>query len=599
MGKNDKKNANASPKAKSQHSRYSEDAATAPYNFIFQPESTKSYCEETITDTYSGDIVCSLENLTPMLVAGASNRDDKKDPNKFFFKVEDDYVIPGTSLKGLLRTVVETISFSKIDPVSSSPIFWRNIIGKTKTGEQNSNTATLYKDEFDDDIHGGFIQKVGSRYYFYECKVTRDSSKDHPSKPITAHSADEESFSNKDYLYTGPMVSNTEGKNNGKTIRRAYKFTPLNEAPILLDKEVISNFKKQLEPCKDQQSVWKYDYEKFLHGEKARVFYNKKVNGKIDKIGTARYFRIPHSKVPSDLVGVVDCSKDFSKQLFGYISKSEKGIFAKKGKVRVSSCYLNNCKEEVPVKVVLGAPKPSCVQHYLFQEKNRSVIEEKKKKGNVSIDDFFLYSKGSQIRGRKFYWHRDNDVDGYYGDDSVKDSESILHPIKAGATGDFKVSFIGVSEYELGAVLEALSFDDYGGAYKLGMGKPYGFGSVKIKIKALNVCKDSDRYQTLMNRLETPDSCITEEQLKKQVEIFVSSFKDKIKDKVLAKQDFDSNQSIEQLRIISNYHERPNNEDTAYMPLSDRDRPGCSSSYSQNKILPLINDVRNPKTKRK
>lgn len=260
---------------------------------------------------------------------------------------------------------------------------------------------------------------------------------------------------------------------------------------------------------------------------------------------------------------------------------------------------MNNCKEEVPVKVVLGAPKPSCVQHYLFQEKNRSVIAEKMKKEKVSIDDFFLYSKGSQIRGRKFYWHRDNDVDGYYGDDSVKDSESILHPIKAGATGDFKVSFIGVSEYELGAILEALSFDDYGGAYKLGMGKPYGFGSVKIKIKALNVCKDSDRYQNLMNRLETPDSCITEEQLKKQVEIFVSSFKDKIKDKVLAKQDFDSNQSIEQLRIISNYHERPDNEDTAYMPLSDRDRPGCSSSYSQNKILPLINDVRNPKTKRK
>lgn len=591
MSKNTKnvKNAGASPKAKK--NKYKSDAATAPYNFIFQTDSTKSYEDKDVTETYSGVITCSLQNLTPLLIGDVSNRDEK-DKNRYFFRVGDEYVIPGSSLKGMIRTVVETLSFSKISPVSSSPIFWRNVVG------DDNNT---YKREFSDEILGGYIKRIGFRYYFYECKVTREKEHDKVSRNMTDHATAEDDLDHKSYLYTGPMKDN----DSGKTIRRAYKFKQISSEPVELEQKVVNEFNDQLKPCKDQQNIWIYDKEKFDVGDKARVFCIKdKVSGKIKHIGTAHYFRIPHESTPSDLVDLGNISKDFAKNLFGYIrNNSEKAESdAKRGKVRVGRCTLSNCELSDPLQLVLGTPKPSCVQNYLFQEKKRAEIEKKKEgKKAIKIDDFSLYKKGAQLRGRKFYWHRDPvTANSAPVKDKVGETEVILHPIKAGAYGEFNITLLGVSEYELGAVLEALCFSDYGGAYKIGMGKPYGLGSVNVDIESVSICKDSERYSSLSSRIEETSKELSEDEIK----LFRDNFKSKTS-KTINTVNYDDNQSIRQLRIITDYHHRPDNADTAYMSLDktslDNRLKGFNTvtDFKEKQILPLIEDVRNPATKEK
>ena len=591
MSKNAKnvKSSGASPKAKKNNYRH--DASTAPYNFIFQPTSAKSYEEKDITETYSGVITCSLQNLTPLLIGDVSNRDEK-DKNRYFFRVGDEYVIPGSSLKGMLRTVVETLSFSKISPVSSSPIFWRNVVG---------NENNKYKSDFSDETYGGYIKKIGSRYYFYECKVTREKAHDKKSISITNHAASNENLDHERYLYTGPMVD----PKSKETIRRAYKFEQIASEPVELDQRVVNEFKEQLAPCKDQQDIWIYDKEKFDAGDKARVFCVKDKNtGKIIHIGTARYFRIPHEATPSDLVELGNISKDFVKNLFGFIRKNSEtsDVDAKKGKVRVGRCSLSNCELSDPLQLILATPKPSCVQNYLFQEKKRADIEKILEKGKKpTIDNFALYSKGAQLRGRKFYWHRDPVTSKSYGvKDTIGETEVILHPIKAGAYGEFKVTLLGVSEYELGAILEALCFSDYGGSYKIGMGKPYGLGSVNVNIKSAYISKDRDRYSSLSSRIEETCKELSDDEIK----VFRDNFKSKTA-KTINTLSYEDNQSIKQLRIITDYHHRPDNADTAYMVLDKSSKDNILKGFNtvtdfkEKKILPLIENVKNPETKEK
>ncbi|KPA14377.1 CRISPR-associated ramp protein [Candidatus Magnetomorum sp. HK-1] len=85
-----------------------------PYRMISVREDTKNK-KAPLTDEkfvgHSGHLTCSLTNLTPLFIGG--NRDDLSDKNRTFLTRTVDqtkkYVIPGTSLKGVLRSLAEII----------------------------------------------------------------------------------------------------------------------------------------------------------------------------------------------------------------------------------------------------------------------------------------------------------------------------------------------------------------------------------------------------------------------------------------------------------------------------------------------------------
>ena len=96
----------------------------APYNFVplndtvFTPEWAPMVSHDIpFMDGVSGDIELEIEAESPLYVRNGHRRDAKeKDRESYdsFSEFQGRHFIPGTSIKGMLRDVMEIISFSKM-----------------------------------------------------------------------------------------------------------------------------------------------------------------------------------------------------------------------------------------------------------------------------------------------------------------------------------------------------------------------------------------------------------------------------------------------------------------------------------------------------
>ncbi|MDD3581429.1 MAG: RAMP superfamily CRISPR-associated protein [Desulfobacca sp.] len=116
---------------------------------------------------------------------------------------------------------------------------------------------------------------------------------------------------------------------------------------------------------------------------------------------------------------------------------------------------------------------------------------------------FYLDGSGS-IRGRKFYLH--HELVDLHTKIKTKRNCTIQESILAGAGFTGRIRFTNLSASELGLLLWGLELDDSPPfdadgnltpnllAHKLGMGKPLGLGSVKIRVTGLALADAAERY---------------------------------------------------------------------------------------------------------
>lgn len=141
--------------------------ATAPYNFVsydnqnlLGPSSDK--------ELYSGTIECTLKALTPLLVASSTEKTDNK--GREFLKLDNGkLVIPGSSLKGMVRSYVEALSRSAISIINDNRVFYRNVT--EKDGSDYKRLGNFPKQG--EKILGGFIKPKGSKYKIYPADVRK------------------------------------------------------------------------------------------------------------------------------------------------------------------------------------------------------------------------------------------------------------------------------------------------------------------------------------------------------------------------------------------------------------------------------------------
>ena len=123
-------------------------------------------------------------------------------------------------------------------------------------------------------------------------------------------------------------------------------------------------------------------------------------------------------------------------------------------------------------------PNPTSYQLYLKQEQS----------GKLTNWD----SSNAQVRGYKFYWHNaapdwhasESELELDRGKSADKRLTKEITPLAKGSRLAAKIRFKNLSAVELGAVM--MMFDLHGlkdAAYKIGQGKPFGFGSVRITPK--------------------------------------------------------------------------------------------------------------------
>ena len=148
---------------------------------------------------------------------------------------------------------------------------------------------------------------------------------------------------------------------------------------------------------------------------------------------------------------------------------------------------LDDPEEGIPL-AILSTPKPTTTRFYLVNEDRQPqgwTGGSYDRQGGRE-DEPAGYDGPNILRGRKVYRHhgaqlreREYKRAGGVQDDQNRTVHGVL---QKGTKFTFTVHFENLAPVELGALLWALEMED-GWYHRLGMGKPFGFGSVRMKIK--------------------------------------------------------------------------------------------------------------------
>ena len=166
------------------HNIETDRTAFAPYNFVPLPEQVVKVDplpdqDRFHPDRLSGYLDCELTTASPIYTRAGLTLEQvlegkkSKEMTQFFYLGDvNEPVIPGSTLRGMLRALVEIVSFGKVTDVSRKKLVYRAVGDTTSHG-------TAYRDRFmrdDGDKHyvpqirGGYMVKDGSDWKIQPAK---------------------------------------------------------------------------------------------------------------------------------------------------------------------------------------------------------------------------------------------------------------------------------------------------------------------------------------------------------------------------------------------------------------------------------------------
>ncbi|NGU53290.1 TIGR03986 family CRISPR-associated RAMP protein [Clostridium perfringens] len=384
------------------------------------------------------------------------------------------------------------------------------------------------------------------------------------------------------YHYEGYLMSSEYIA--GKVAHYIIPMYSEEEAEILFNKEngklkyieyykddCLRTKKKHNPSCKS-----KGDKEYFLLPEKYKKENGKPLfYGSFDGMycfGFSPYVRIPY--LYSILDGVSNEYKNekgisFLESIFGFANKDleEGNNKSFKGRVSFQDVPLvKEGKESNTCSIVAGNPSASAYNLYLKQDIQASAKE------------ILNYnSKGFEIRGIKEYWPRDFELSNI----TVKNKNLNINikPVGEGAVFKGRINFKNLKKEELGLLLWSLKLDE--NAYEtIGLGKPYGFGTVSLE--NIKVYKENLKlkYFSMVNE---PEELINREE-------YIKTYKEYFKGKYSI--DLDTSDPVIDLITIKTtlVHEKDKNE-VRYMSIKPKADFNIYDKNEFSKLLPLPSAV--------
>ena len=450
----------------------------APYNFVpinhevYIPSWGKQISMDVpFSDGEDGLIEVELQNNTPLFIrngVGASACDKEEYSAHITLpNGEKRYFLPGSSLKGMLRSVMEILAFARLKEDSYNDDFF----GFRRFGGKNDPLQTEYVKQMNEGVYCGWLRYDYKRdeYLLDDCGIF-DSNTCRISIetlrevcPLYKNVEDMNALDKNDVLgypdIDGRRLVCT-GKMKSK--KHEYLFDEVKNKDIHVDSDVIVKFKTVYKPSDYKDNL----YKKLNKGERIAVFFKKDNHGKVSVIGLTRNFRYPYKYRISDCIvqpnvgdgpDLVDC-------IFGYVNKDD----ALKGRVHVGNAFANETViEDNIVKGVLGQPSASYYPLYLRQ---------------VNEGKYTTYNDEAEMAGRKRYRvHAPNALTDLKGNGN-ENVMTEMKPLPAGTTFKLLISVHNLRSIEVGALLSALTFHGTEGpCHNIGQGKSFGFGSLRIK----------------------------------------------------------------------------------------------------------------------
>lgn len=453
-----------------------------PYSFVPLNEQVLYYEKEEVEkfnyahdipisdDSLSGIIELSMEAKTPFCIKTETNDS---------VNIDGKYFIPGTTIKGMIRNVFEIITLSNIKNfIANNRYSMRDL--RSRDYELNRKTQK-----------GGFLVKINHEHFIVDCDFDEEIDK-YPYdeiQEIEGVNIKQKRTIQKKYetLTDGYIFFNDNfyrmwffsGFMHNK--KHEYLFTIPNN---LVDRKLYHINKKEwkdfifIHEKENENEGWKFWKRKLRNytsiedviqdGYKGIIpcFYRLKNSDSgqtVRDLGFSYLYRQPYSKSTHDFVPeVYDTEKfDMTDILFGYSRLND----SFKGRISFSNTFISNMELDDSQTFIMGKPKPTYYPFYLEQDKH----------GKLKT----YFSDNTVISGwKRNLVHKKASKGISTGKPKV---ESKFIPIKQGAKFTCKIKFHNLLDYELGALLSAITFHNSTECYHLlGYAKAYGYGKFQV-----------------------------------------------------------------------------------------------------------------------
>jgi len=476
-------------------------------------------------DGLCGTIEYTLKNSSPLLVGGNPKKDPDDNTVKWAKDPDGKPIIPGSSIKGMLRSVMEIATFSKMGFVDDSAMSYRDFGNTDYTTTLKDTKAQAAWLRYDADKKKWTIKRVShsliddkmlnqygkqngitsidhemsavEKYSIWtfdnalQIKFILKATTNNPFRKITTEIGSGDTLGN--LVFTDPRIGAT--LKDKEYLRFNYVYHQNNEEyQIILDTKLINDF-------------FNFHNEKLInhlknnpHNDYGIPVFIRTKGSKIQAIGIAKLPKIPYNFTTKTLVlnqqplFENNASFDMTECIFGMTRDNGMSL-----KSRVSFSDLKNhinrgiSKE---INKVLSSPRESYLAAYID--------------GNNQTEIYRGYnSKENKIKGVKVY-PRNKTFDAQSDNESNDAMISRLEFLNKNSTFIGEIHYHNLKPEELGALIWSLNFgqnNESPHCHGLGHAKPYGAGNVKIKIdkidNILNNGNKTKEYQDYINEFIT------------------------------------------------------------------------------------------------
>lgn len=504
-----------------------------PYNFVSLPKQVipaefwKSDSSKDIKDLYkqhvltngknSGYIDIDILTQTPLFIGGnvvTKNGEEYQE----FFGGNDNPIIPGSSLKSMIKQVLKIVTASGFKAYNSESgvgdfenrrLFYREVGKRSSEYRKIMVKETTGKKRSETKAQAGFLIKTNNhKFYIINAKFDIFDYDDFPYLKSKRNRAGVDWKTSYVNIHTGYMSTK-------QSFVRIFKPNDFSINQVKISDKTIENYEydyKYNRVVANKNAIDLLEIGKKCVGKTGDAaqkftgcsdvtyvvpcFYIAK-DGEVQHFGHGRFYRIPYDKSIGDhLPTALKLQKDVVDLTESILGRSRDWA----GRVSFSEAHLCNepkwceCSKPQP----LMGPKPTSYQFYLNQTSKADICE------NWNNDK-------ATIRGYKLYWHQSTKKANFWKNPSVKEGDKLskyIQPIDSGMTFQSRIYFNNLSDIELGALLLTLNLDRLEPdtvadekksiSYKLGKGKSIGLGSIKIN-SSLYILNRDKRYNTLFD----------------------------------------------------------------------------------------------------
>lgn len=494
---------------------------TSAYNFVPLSETVvlpdwaeQASHDRPFIDGVSGSLTLTVKNHSPLLV-GAK---DGTSVTPFMFP-DGTAGIPGSSLRGMIRNVLEIAGYGKMRLVDDKRYGVRDLQADfykqqlTKDGGQNryipQSRAGWLKFEHDrwtiTPCDMARVERSSLQNYYGNSEwiniANRPGSKEkyqawlRAGKPLAVN-FDKEAAGfhphrgGRIHLQYSKVKAVGSGKEQGYLVftgqpgpQKHMEFIFFNEQPeqcFTLPENIMRDFQHIY-----QDSVhWKYLKEMKLFPQQGiPVFYLVDGNGKISSLGLSQMYRLAYRQSVGELIDRAsdrhrqNNKPDLAELIFGAVDESDgTGSLKGRGSFSHAVCQTPSPYQQEKCEAILSSPKSTYYPNYIVQNEEE---------GRLTGRHYRTYmDPEARIRGWKRYPVKTAiTVPPLDNEQRASGAWNKLFPITDELSFIAKLRFHNLRPVELGAIAWCLNWGGRTGLrHSIGMGKPFGFGQISIGI---------------------------------------------------------------------------------------------------------------------